>query len=178
MEMGFSAQEVKSSGFTPQLMRQEQWPPREMTKAFKPLELRHAGYSARDLRDGGLGPAELKRVGYSSAELHNAGFSSTSIKAMNRNLTEKPDIVPHFDFRKMKTAPQASGHTTPRVRHFSDDVVKLSRGVRKSQFQNAAHRLVKTGSVAAILGKAPGRLSVMQKELGLVKRVQVVTAPQ
>merc|ERR1719428_17636 len=50
MEMGFSAQEVKSSGFTPQLMRQEKWPPRDMTKAFKPLELRHAGYSARDLR--------------------------------------------------------------------------------------------------------------------------------
>merc|ERR1719420_910446 len=141
MEMGFSALEVKSSGFTPQLMRQEKWPSREMTKAFKPLELRHAGYSARDLRNGGLGPAELKRVGYSSAELHNAGFSSTSIKAMNRNLTEKPDIVPHFDLRKLKTAPKASGHTTPRVRHFSDDVVKVSRGMRKSQLQAATSKL-------------------------------------
>merc|ERR1719171_2554486 len=41
-EMGFSASELKSSGFTPQLMRKEHWPSKEMTKAFKPLELRHA----------------------------------------------------------------------------------------------------------------------------------------
>merc|ERR550537_2128900 len=152
MEMGFSAHEVKSSGFTPQLMRKEHWPSKEMTKAFKPLELRHAGYSARDLRDGGLGPAELKRVGYSSAELHNAGFSAVAIKAINRKLTEKPDTVPHFDFRKLKTAPKVSAHNTPRVRHFSDDVVKVSRGLRKSQLNNAASRLVKAGGVATMLG--------------------------
>jgi Ca2+-binding EF-hand superfamily protein len=175
-EMGFSASELKSSGFTPQLMRKEHWPSKEMTKAFKPLELRHAGYSARDLRDGGLGPAELKRVGYSSAELHNAGFSAVAIKAMNRKLTEKPDIVPHFDCRKLKTAPKIGGHTTPRVRHFSDDVVKLSRGFRKSQLQNATSKLVWASEVAAVLGKGPSRLSDMRQELGLAKTVQVVTA--
>jgi len=92
------------------------------------------------------------------------------------NLKEKPDTVPHFDFRKLKTAPKVSGHTTPRVRHFSDDVVKLSRGLRKAQFQTAAQKLVKTGGVAAVLGKGPSRLSAMQKDLGLVKTVQVVTA--
>merc|ERR1719311_1472336 len=57
MEMGFSAAEVKQCGFSPQLMRQEGWPVREMVKAFKALDLRHAGYSATELRRGGLGPA-------------------------------------------------------------------------------------------------------------------------
>merc|ERR1719387_2864595 len=90
MEQGFSATEVKTSGFSPQLMRQESWPVRDMTKAFKPLDLRHAGYSARDLRQGGLGPAQLKRVGYSSSELRNAGFSAVALRSMSGNLSAQP----------------------------------------------------------------------------------------
>merc|ERR1719316_2341439 len=50
MEMGFTAAEVKQSGFSPQLMRQEGWPIHDMTRVFKPLELRHAGYSAKEMR--------------------------------------------------------------------------------------------------------------------------------
>jgi hypothetical protein len=177
IEMGFSATEVKTSGFSPQLMRQEGWPVREMTKAFKPLELRHAGYSARDLRQGGLGPAQLKRIGYSSAELRNAGFSAVSLKSMNENLNVRPDAIPHFDFRKLSGAPKMPGHCTPRIRHFADDVVKLSRGTRKSQLQSATQRMMNLGGVAALMGaRGPGRLTMIQDQMGLVQQVQAVSA--
>merc|ERR1719428_2742526 len=47
-ELGFNAHEVKGCGFSPQLMRQEGWPVSEMVKAFKPLDLRHAGYTVHE----------------------------------------------------------------------------------------------------------------------------------
>ena len=124
-EMGFTASEVKTSGFTPQLMRQEGWPVKEMTKVFKPLNLRHAGYSAKEMRSAGLGPAQLKRVGYSASELRNAGCSSGAVKSMNKSLSERPDTVPHFDYRKLQSSPKMSGQCTPRIRHFTDDVLKV-----------------------------------------------------
>jgi Ca2+-binding EF-hand superfamily protein len=172
MEMGFSAQEVKQSGFSPQLMRQEGWPVREMAKAFKPLELRHAGYSASDLRAGGLGPASLKRIGYSATDLRNAGFSTPSMKSMNKHLYHRPGTVPHFDFRKLKDAPPMPGHHTPRIRHFADDQVKISAGHRKSQLQRATKSMMAKGGIASLLqGKGKGRLSTIQQDLGLVKNV-------
>jgi Ca2+-binding EF-hand superfamily protein len=79
MEMGFSAAEVKTSGFTPQLMRQENWPVREMTKAFKPLELRHAGYSAKDL---------LWRIGRSSAQAHRIFLVRAAERGVQRGRGE------------------------------------------------------------------------------------------
>jgi Ca2+-binding EF-hand superfamily protein len=177
MEMGFSAAEVKTSGFTPQLMRQENWPVREMTKAFKPLELRHAGYSAKDLRYGGLGAAQLKRIGYSSSELRNAGFSAVAVKSMNEHMSARPDTVPHFDFRKLASAPRVPGHMTPRIRHFADDKVKLSRGARKSQLQSATQRMMNLGGVAALMGqRGAGRLTLMQEQMGLVQQIQHVSA--
>ena len=69
-------------------------------KAFKPLELRHAGYRAHELRNGGLGPATLKRIGYSAADLRNAGFSTPSVRAMNQHLDQRPDTVPHLADKK------------------------------------------------------------------------------
>jgi ribosomal protein L13E len=181
MEMGFSASEVKQSGFSPQLMRQEGWPVKDMTKAFKALDLRHAGYTALELRAGGLGPAKLKRIGYSSSELRNAGFSSPSVTSMNRHISQRPDTVPHFDYRKLSTAPKMSGHMTPRIRHFADDSVKVSAQTmgahRKSQFRNATAKLVSAGGVAALMQqKGKGRLTRLQEDMGLVKEVAAVGA--
>jgi ribosomal protein L13E len=176
-EMGFTASEVKTSGFTPQLMRQEGWPVKEMTKVFKPLNLRHAGYSAKEMRSAGLGPAQLKRVGYSSSELRNAGCSSGAVKSMNKNLSERPDTVPYFDYRKLQTSPKMSGQCTPRIRHFTDDVVKESRGRRKSQMQKMTRNLMGMGGAAALMGtKRKGRLTLLQDQMGLVKEVQHVSA--
>jgi hypothetical protein len=179
-DMGFNVYEVKACGFSPQLMRQEDWPVNEMVKAFKPLALRHAGYSAHELRRGGLGPAHLKRIGFSASELRNAGFSTPSVKSMNQHLYQRPDTVPHFDFKKLASAPQQNGHMTPRIRHFADDQVKVSTGNRNSRFQAAKKKIdaVKRMSKLSLLkGKPAGRLSGLQTELGLVKDVQAVSVP-
>ena len=179
-DMGFNADEVKACGFSPQLMRQEDWPVSEMVKAFKPLDLRHAGYTVHELRHGGLGPASLKRIGYSSVDLRNAGFSRASIGSMNQHLYQRPDTVPHFDFKKLASAPQQNGHMTPRIRHFADDQVKVSTGNRNSRFQAAKKKIdaVKRMSKLSLLkGKPAGRLSGLQTELGLVKDVQAVSVP-
>jgi Ca2+-binding EF-hand superfamily protein len=174
MEQGFSAAEVKTSGFSPQLMRQESWPVRDMARAFKALDLRQAGYTAREMRNGGLGPAQLKRIGYSSSELRNAGFSSVALKNMGRNLSAQPNEVPHFDLRKLASCPRMTGQSTPRIRHFADDRVKVGAGNRKS-LQHAGARTMSQIGVAAFMGGQRGRLSAIRDQLGLVQEVQKVS---
>ena len=96
---------------------------------------------------------------------------------MNMNLAERPDTVPHFDYRKLQSSPKMSGQCTPRIRHFTDDVVKESRGRRKSQMQKMTKNLMGMGGAAALMGtKRKGRLTLLQDQMGLVKEVQHVSA--
>ena len=89
-----------------------------------------------------------------------------------------PAKVPHFDFRKLAAAPQQNGHMTPRIRHFADDQVKVSNAQRKSALQNATKDVLKKVKINTLLtGKAPGRLSMLKTDLGLVKNVAAVSLP-
>lgn len=155
-EEGFSATEVKGSGFPAAVMRQDGFRAAEMHNVFKPLELRHAGYSARDMRGSRVGVTALRRVGYSATDLRNAGYSSRSIAAMNKRLhgVDKT-AVPHYSLRRAQTAPSLPGQSTPRLRHFADDQVlqgNRTRGLLKMKVKDMA---AQTAAIRAFGGMKP-----------------------
>jgi Ca2+-binding EF-hand superfamily protein len=187
---GFSATEVKKSGFSAQMMREGKFSPAQVHSVFRTLEMRHAGYSATEMRKTNAGAASLKRVGYSATQLRNAGFSSRAIAAMNKNLYFKPRDVPNFSERMQKTAPNMPGQSTPRIRHFANDVVKVSAGLTKRSRTLSADGRPSTAPESGSFdsddpGSSPvvglmsrqqtGRLTALRADLGLTKMVKQVT---
>merc|ERR1712196_508418 len=101
-----------------------------MSACFRPLHLRNAGFKARELKATGLGPGELKHIGFSATDLRNAGFSSSALRMTGQFLVSQPNSIPNFTPGKVKSAPRQLGNMTPRVRHFTDERVKISTGLR------------------------------------------------
>jgi hypothetical protein len=125
--------------------------------AFAPLDLRRAGWSARDLRNGGLGPGVLKRCGFSLTELKQAGFSNAACHQSAQAMRGMIDEVPKFDERRYHRAPKLPDSFTPRIRFFTDQEEKVSKGlVARDRFVAAGQR------ISMINANKAGGMNMMQ----------------
>jgi len=125
---GFTATEVKCAGFEAKPMKEAGYGVKAMSKSgFEPIALRKAGFSATDLRSAGRGAHELKRVGFSLSDLRNAGYSALACKHAAKTQHKTLEEVPHYARHLLASAPAVSDHMTPRIRHFTDRNVQVSR---------------------------------------------------
>lgn len=125
---GFTATEVKCAGFEAQAMKDAGYGVKPMSKSgFQPISLRRAGFSATDLRLAGRGAHEMKRVGYSLTDLRNAGYSALACRVAAQYQHKTLADVPHYAQHLLPTAPAVADHLTPRIRHFTDRELQVSK---------------------------------------------------
>jgi hypothetical protein len=123
----------------------------------------------------------LKRCGYSLTELKQAGFSDRACHLSAKAMCGRIDDVPNFDERRFHRAPKMPDSFTPRIRFFTDQDQKMSKGLvardrlvaagRRISMMNAAKRgtmdvssLVKAAAAANQARKSEAALAEQDAE--------------